>query len=428
MDYQQTTQFLFSQLPVYQRDGKSAYKANLNNTIALDTYFNHPHEQFMTIHVAGTNGKGSVSHMLAAILQHAGYKVGLYTSPHLKDFRERIRINGEPISEHEVINFVEQHKKIIESLRPSFFELTVAMAFHYFARQQIDIAVIETGLGGRLDSTNIITPLISVITNIGFDHVQFLGNTLRLIAGEKAGIIKPNIPVIIGETQTETAPVFLAKALELSSPIVFADQIRVAIPSEKEGKTFYSVFKQGETEFINLISDLQGSYQAKNILTVLAALNALPSNLVVKNADIIEGLKSVSQTTGLKGRWQIVQENPKIICDTGHNAEGISYVVKQLEIENYTKLHMVIGMVSDKDITKVLSLLPKNAVYYFTRASIPRAMNEQELMKQASNFDLTGSAFSTVAEAIASAKTQATCSDLIFIGGSTFVVAEVPEL
>ncbi len=427
MNYQEVSNFLFSQLPVYQRDGKAAYKANLDNTIVLDNYFSNPHSDYLTIHVAGTNGKGSVSHMIASILQEAGYKTGLYTSPHLKDYRERIKIDGEMIDEGSVIDFVIKHKSIIENMKPSFFEMTVAMAFNHFSKQQVDIAVIETGMGGRLDSTNIVTPLVSVITNIGIDHTAFLGNDIKTIAGEKAGIIKTGIPVVIGEWNKESASVFLLKALEKNSSIVFADKLRTIVEIE-DLKNEFDVYLNEDSEFLNLKIDLLGDYQQKNVLTTLTTLNAISDNIQVSKRNIADGLNSVVANTGLKGRWQVLSENPKIICDAGHNVEGITYIIKQLEKEDYDKLHMVLGMVNDKDIDKVLLLLPKNAKYYFTKANIPRALNEQALMKKAKEFGLKGASYGSVEMAILKAKEAAAENDLIFIGGSTFVVAEVPEL
>lgn len=426
MNYQEVTKFLFSQLPVFQRDGKAAYKANLDNTIAFDNYFSNPHQNYLTIHVAGTNGKGSVSHMLASVLQQAGYKTGLYTSPHLKDFRERIKINGKLIEEYEVVNFVTEHKAVIQKLKPSFFEMTVAMAFEYFSKQQVDIAVIETGMGGRLDSTNIVKPLVSVITNIGIDHTAFLGKDLKSIAGEKAGIIKKDIPVVVGEWNVDTAPVFLTKALQKNTSIVFADKVR-ELNDNKDANT-YDIHFSGEPEYLNLKIDLLGNYQQKNLLTAITALNAIKDKVTISSNDIHEGLGKVVSNTGLKGRWQIVNKAPKIICDTGHNVEGISYIIEQLKREQYKRLHIVLGMVNDKDIAKVLNLLPKDANYYFTKASIPRALDEKELMNTAKQFELIGGSYVSVAEAIEQAKVEATENDLIFIGGSTFVVAEIPDL
>ncbi len=429
MDYKQTIEFLYDQLPVYQRDGAPAYKNNLNNTIELDNYFGNPHQNFKTIHIAGTNGKGSVSHMLASVLIQSGFNVGLYTSPHLKDFRERITINGQLISKDFVTSFVDQHKDIIEKIKPSFFELTVAMAFDYFNKQAVDIAVIETGMGGRLDSTNIIKPLVSIITNIGFDHVKFLGNTLKQIATEKAGIIKPDTPVIIGEHDPETAPVFKQIADQLYAPIIFADK-RFFISNhniDKNHQSFFAKNEQSGTTF-EITLDLLGIYQKQNAITVLAALDFLTPKLKLNKKNIIEGLTQVVKNTGFKGRWQILNQQPLTICDTGHNAHGIKQVVQQLELYNYNNLHFVIGAVNDKDIDQILKLLPKNAIYYFTKASIPRALDQNILKQKAAVYNLTGNSYPTVEIAVNQAKKAATNNDLIFIGGSTFIVAEIPEL
>jgi len=427
MTYQQVLDFLFSQLPVYQRDGKAAYKANLDNTNALDDHFNQPHQNYLTIHVAGTNGKGSVSHMLASVLQQAGYKVGLYTSPHLKDFRERIKINGQMISEDAVISFVEQNKEIIKNLKPSFFEMTVALAFEYFSNEKVDIAVIEVGMGGRLDSTNIISPLVSVITNIGLDHTAFLGDNLKAIAGEKASIIKAGIPAVVGEWDAETASVFLSKALQSNTSVVFADKVRKLQVNNKNNGPFTVEFNS-QPEFLNISLDLLGDYQKKNLFTTITTLQIVRDQLDISTEDIINGLSNVIANTGLKGRWQIISDAPKVICDTGHNKEGLSYIVNQLKNENFEKLHIVWGMVNDKDIDSVLELLPKTAKYYFTKASIPRALNEITLMRQAKTVGLQGSAYANVELALKKAKEAANENDIIFIGGSTFVVAEIPNL
>jgi len=426
--YQQAIDFLFNQLPMYQRIGKSAYKANLDNTLAFDQYFDHPHRQFKTVHVAGTNGKGSVSHLLASILAEAGYKTGLYTSPHLKDFRERIRINGEMISETEVVDFVNQHHAIIEALQPSFFEMTVAMAFDYFARQKVDVAIIEVGLGGRLDSTNIITPCLSIITNIAFDHTALLGNTLAQIAGEKAGIIKPAIPVVIGQKHPETEPVFEQKAKELNSPILFADDY-YSIDYSMQTAHFeqvFQVYKDDILTYQNLTTALPGWYQRKNAKTVLTAIDQLnKQNWHISTAHIYNGFKNVVHNTELMGRWQILGTNPLMICDTGHNEDGINQIVAQLKETPYKKLHFVIGMVNDKEIDNVLKLLPTDAFYYFTQASIPRALDVAILAQKAKLFNLNGLQFTSVQEAFEAAKKNAAINDLIFIGGSNFVVAEV---
>lgn len=404
MTYQQTLDYLFSQLPMFQRVGASAYKADLNNTIELCNLLNNPQNKFKSIHIAGTNGKGSTSHMLASILQEAGYKVGLYTSPHLVDFRERIKINGVMISEESVIDFVKKHKTDFENINLSFFEWTVGLAFDYFSTQKVDVAVVETGLGGRLDSTNIITPELSIITNIAKDHMQFLGDTLEKIAVEKAGIIKPKVPVVIGETQKEIEQVFISKAKDLDSKIYFADQI------------IYRV----------LHSDLKGSYQVKNIKTVLASIIQLQQNgYHVTEQNIKDGLLNVVKNTGLMGRWQTLGENPKIICDTGHNEAGIKEVVNQLQTLTYNKLHFILGAVNDKEIDSILELLPKHAVYYFCQAKIPRALNVLELKNKAVAYNLKGNSYDSVKNAYNAAKRKSQNDDLIFIGGSTFIVAEV---
>ncbi len=404
MNYQDTINWMFSQLPMYQRQGKSAYKADLHNTQVLSEHLNHPEFKFKTVHVGGTNGKGSTSHMLASVLQEAGYKVGLYTSPHLKDFRERIKINGKEVSKQFVISFIKKHKPFFEQHTLSFFEMTVGMAFDYFSKKKVDIAIIEVGLGGRLDSTNIITPLVSVITNIGLDHTQFLGDTLEKIAGEKAGIIKPNIPVVIGEIQTETKSVFTETAKNNNSEIYFADQNITSI----------------------LDSDLKGSYQQKNIKTVLQTLQILKqNNFNISQKNIALGLNSVVSNTGLKGRWQILQESPKVICDTAHNKEGLTYVVNQLKTEVYNKLHIVFGVVSDKDLSTIIAILPKKATYYFCRPNISRGLDENNLKDTFKAHGFAGKSYSSVNEALSNAKKSAKPEDLIYVGGSTFVVAEI---
>lgn len=423
MNYQETLNWLFSQLPMYQREGQAAYKANLDNTLALDEYFKHPHTHFKTIHVAGTNGKGSVSHMLASILQEAGYKTGLYTSPHLKDFRERIKINGEMVSEQYVIDFVEDNKDLFASIHPSFFEMTVAMAFKYFADQQVDIAVIEVGLGGRLDSTNIITPLASVITNISFDHMALLGNTLEKIAGEKAGIIKSGIPAIVGIRDKEYDFVFEERAASVNTTLSFAgEQWNV----EKNPEGNYHLKRSSGEEFCNLSCELKGDYQRKNIPTVLETIPALrAAGLQITDEQVRTGISRVITNTGLHGRWQTLAQSPLTICDTGHNIDGITEIVQQLQKCQYERLHFVIGMVNDKDVDHVLCILPKDAIYYFTKASIPRAMNEEILAEKARTAGLHGTCYPTVATAYEAARQNATKQDMIYIGGSTFVVAEV---
>lgn len=404
MNYQDTINWMFSQLPMYQRQGKSAYKADLHNTQVLAEHLNHPEFKFKTVHVGGTNGKGSTSHMLASVLQEAGYKVGLYTSPHLKDFRERIKINGKEVSKQFVISFIKKHKPFFEQHTLSFFEMTVGMAFDYFSKKKVDIAIIEVGLGGRLDSTNIISPLVSVITNIGLDHTQFLGDTLKKIAVEKAGIIKPNTPVVIGETQIETKSVFTETAKNNNSEIYFADQNITSI----------------------LDSDLKGSYQQKNIKTVLQTLQILKqNNFNISQKNIALGLNSVVSNTGLKGRWQILQESPKVICDTAHNKEGLTYVVNQLKTEVYNKLHIVFGVVSDKDLSTIIAILPKKATYYFCRPNISRGLDENNLKHTFKAHGFVGKSYSSVNEALSNAKKSAKPEDLIYVGGSTFVVAEI---
>jgi len=428
MNYKETLDYLFGHMPMYQKIGAAAYKNNLNNTLALDNYFGHPHKKFKTIHIAGTNGKGSVSHSLASILQSAGYKVGLYTSPHLIDFRERIRINGKMVTEKFVVDFVDANKKFMENLEPSFFELSMAMAFEYFAYENVDIAVVEVGLGGRLDSTNIITPLVSVITNISFDHTQFLGDTLELIAGEKAGIIKKNIPVVIGESNARTRQVFYNKANELNAPLFLANHIFSVNDAFEttDGKKCYNVFKNSELVFANLKLDLLGDYQKHNVCTVLQTIEVLQTkNINITNQNIYEGFAKVVEKTGLLGRWQIINKEPLTVCDTGHNEAGIEYVVNQIKNQKFDKLHIVLGTVNDKDINKILKFLPKEAEYYFTKASIPRALNEKELKSKAEEYNLYGNSFSNVKAAFEAANTNAKTNDMIFVGGSNFVVAEV---
>lgn len=401
MTYQQTLNWMFSQLPMYQRQGKTAFKKDLTNIIALANELGNPEKKFKSIHVGGTNGKGSTSHMIASILQEAGYKVGLYTSPHLKNFTERIRINGEEVSRDFVVDFILKNKSFLEKQGLSFFEMTVGMAFQYFAEEKVDIALIEVGLGGRLDSTNIITPEVSVITNIGLDHTQFLGETLPQIAFEKAGIIKKNIPVVIGERQSDIEEVFLNKAKQENSEIEFASD------SEEYHKT-----------------DLLGEYQVKNSKTAIAAIKKIKDyKISVKN--IKEGLSNVTKNTNLIGRWQILQANPKVICDTAHNTEGLSIVLNQLKKEEYNSLHIVLGVVSDKKLNEVLPLFPKKARYYFCRPNIPRGMKVEELVEVSKEFGLNGKEYNSVNQAYNDAKKNSTKNDLIYVGGSTFVVAEI---
>ena len=427
MNYQETLHWLFSQLPMYQRQGKAAYKADLNNTLELDKYFNHPHHKFRSIHIAGTNGKGSVSHMLASVLQESGYKVGLYTSPHLKDFRERIKIDGKMVSEQYVVDFVQKHQQIFEKIKPSFFEMTVAMAFDYFAQENIDVAVVEVGMGGRLDSTNIINPDLSIITNIGFDHMAFLGNTLAEIAGEKAGIIKENVPVVIGETHPETKKVFIHKAIDVNTQIYFADEHYTVDYSmiSLDNKQVFNIRNQDKLVYPDLKIDLLGSYQKRNIVTVLKSIEILRElNYTINDNTIYNALSKVVANTGLLGRWQILNQKPLTVCDTGHNLEGLSYVIEQIKNTPHKNLHFVFGVVDDKSIDKILDILPRNATYYFTKADIPRALNQEILKEKAKKYNLNGETYKSVHEALQNAKKNADDNDLIFIGGSTFIVAE----
>ncbi|MBG6234706.1 dihydrofolate synthase/folylpolyglutamate synthase [Pedobacter sp. CAN_A7] len=427
MTYLETLDYLYTKLPMFSRIGAVAYKKDLHNTIALCDAVDNPQTQFKTIHVGGTNGKGSTSHMLAAILQQAGYKTGLYTSPHLKDFRERIRINGTMVPKKFVSQFVQQQKGTIDSLQPSFFEVTVAMAFTYFAEEKVDIAIIEVGLGGRLDSTNIITPDLSVITNISLDHTNLLGNTLPEIALEKAGIIKPGIPAVIGERQAETDEVFLKKAKETNSPLTFAaDELRITSFNKEEQYLSLSVQQGASVLLDNLKLDLTGSYQLKNVLTVIQSvleLRKLGYNLPDKA--VYKALKNVKNLTGLQGRWSTLQQSPLTICDTGHNLAGITEVMQNITHTPHQNLHMVFGVLKDKDISGVLALLPKNATYYFTQPNVERAMPAETLAEQAAHFELHGEVYPEVTLAWQAARAQALAGDLIFIGGSTFVVAEV---
>lgn len=406
MNYQETTNWMFNQLPMYQLQGASAYKEDLTNIKLLATHLDNPQNLLKCIHVAGTNGKGSTSHMLASVLQEAGYKVGLYTSPHLKDFRERIKISGKEISEDFVRQFITKHKAFFEANDMSFFEMSVGLAFDYFAAEKVDIAIIEVGLGGRLDATNIITPLVSVITNIDLDHTQFLGNTPALIAGEKAGIIKPNVPVVIGEYTNETQPVFLAKAEENKAPIYFASDLVTEI----------------------FPSDLIGDYQFHNKKTVQQTIAVLNSQNEFKVSDesLKAGLLKVVKNTGLQGRWQQLGVNPKIVCDTAHNKHGLAVVMNQIQKETFDNLHIVLGVVNDKDLDSILPLFPKNAQYYFCRPDSSRGLATEILKEAAKKYDLLGEKYNSVAEAFAAAKQNATENDFIYVGGSTFVVAELP--
>jgi dihydrofolate synthase/folylpolyglutamate synthase len=418
--FRQTLDYLYAAVPDFQRIGAAAYKADLHNTLALLAALGNPEKKFKSIHVAGTNGKGSSSHMLASILQEAGYKTGLYTSPHLREFTERIKINGHDVEQQYVIDFTNRIQGLIEKIKPSFFEITVAMAFEYFAANEIDIAVIEVGLGGRLDSTNVITPLVSLITNISFDHKDILGDTLEKIATEKAGIIKEGIPVVVSEMQPETYKVFIGKAKQTRSKILFADKAIVAKIDEDlltvKGSELFQV-----SEF-----PLRGIYQEKNIPGVLKTIELLP--FIIKRNDIINGLRNVIKNTGLKGRWQKIGDSPLTICDTGHNEAGIAEVIKQIGKEKFERLFMVIGVVKDKDVTPVLKLLPADATYFFCQAKIPRAMAAEDVAQAAAKFGLNGAVIKDVNEAIAAARKTATANDFVFVGGSTFVVAEIEPL
>lgn len=423
MNYKETLEYLYNSVPMFQNIGKDAYKEGLDNTIKLDTYFKHPHRNFKSIHIAGTNGKGSCSHTIAAILQSAGYKTGLYTSPHLVDFSERIRINGQPIEEDFVINFVKDHKHFFEPLKPSFFELTTAMAFLYFAQKNVDVAVIEVGLGGRLDCTNIITPDLSIITNISLDHTQFLGNTLSAIAREKAGIIKSNVPVVIGEHTPETKEVFSEKAKAVNTQITFA-QDNMLVKSVSVNNEGHFIYQTEDLE--NLYGELNGFCQLKNTNTILNAIKILKERgYDIDETDIRTGFKNVCELTGLMGRWQKLEDKPTIICDTGHNTGGMKYIAEQLSHMKYERLHIIIGMVNDKDINGVISMLPKNAIYYFTQASVKRALPANEIKAIGNRHGLQGDAYSCVREALEAAKCHANENDMIFVGGSTFIVSDL---
>lgn len=431
--FKDTLDYLYARLPMFTRIGAAALKADLTNTIELCRRIDNPHNKFKSIHIAGTNGKGSTSHMLAAILQTAGYKTGLYTSPHLKDFRERIRLNGKMIPQDEVVDFINEQRSNIEEIDPSFFEVTVALAFDYFAQEEVDIAVIEVGLGGRLDSTNIITPLVSVVTNIGYDHVDILGNTLSKIASEKAGIIKPGVPVVVGEQHPETIATFAEKSKEMNSELIYAcDEWKISKSSQQDFKNFLTLeiekspTNKSPSKLSALSLDLTGSYQLKNLATVLSSVSELQeAGFNISDAHVETALKSVKKLTGLQGRWQILDKNPLVVCDTGHNEDGIIEVLKNINDQQYSNLHMVIGMVKDKEIGAVLKLLPKNATYYFCSPDMPRAKPAQELKEEASAFDLPGDSYESVSVALEAAKKNASENDLIFVGGSTFVVAEV---
>ncbi|MFN5335559.1 MAG: bifunctional folylpolyglutamate synthase/dihydrofolate synthase [Bacteroidota bacterium] len=424
MTYKETIDFLFTRLPMFSRIGEAAYKKDLTNTLALCNLSDNPQRKFKSIHIAGTNGKGSVSHMLAAILQTAGYKTGLYTSPHLNDFRERIRINGTPIEEQYVIDFTQKMLSHIPDIEPSFFELTVVMAFSYFADQEVDIAIIETGLGGRLDSTNVIHPELSIITNIGWDHMNLLGNTKALIAGEKAGIIKSKTPVIIGESIPETRAVFEQKSLEMEAPVFYAEE-EWFIMDYKIGHETQLKIKGEKGEIFELTLDLSGIYQIKNVLAVLSAVKQLHiSGWLINTSQILEALSNVQLLTGLNGRWQKWKNDSRIVLDVGHNEDGIRQIMEQIKISNFDQLHIVMGMVKDKDIQNILKLFPNDAIYYFTQASLVRALPAEDLKERANLFQLKGASFSDSSSAIEMARKSAQPNDMILICGSVFLVGE----
>jgi dihydrofolate synthase/folylpolyglutamate synthase len=426
VNYSETIDYLYHKLPLFSRVGSAAFKKDLTNTRILCEYLGNPQHQFKSVHVGGTNGKGSVSHMLASVFHSSGYTTGLYTSPHLYDFRERIRVNGQVADEDYVISFVEKIKPLIEDIQPSFFEITVAMAFDYFAQKKVEMAIVEVGLGGRLDSTNIITPELSVITNIGWDHMNMLGNSLEEIAAEKAGIIKECVPVVIGERKKETDPVFLDQSIKKNSPIAFAeDQYNLISQEWKNNHTIITVKKEGQG-VRSFELDLPGVYQQKNLLTVLNALDILQKDgYQITDAAIHEGLKNVRQLTGLMGRWEILRERPMVILEVAHNKDGMEQMLQHLKLLSFNKLHMVIGMVKDKDAAQVLSLLPRDARYYFTQAQIPRALPAKELKEKAANFSLTGKVYRDVNEALYEALHNVSMDDLIIVCGSIFLVAEV---
>jgi dihydrofolate synthase / folylpolyglutamate synthase len=429
MNYQQSVSYLFSKLPVFERTGITAYKGDLTNVIAFCALLGNPQETLNAIHVAGTNGKGSSSHMLASILQEKGLKVGLFTSPHLKDFRERIRINGEKIPKSYVTGFVKKYITEFERIGLSFFEMTVGLAFEYFNNCEVDLAVIEVGLGGRLDSTNIITPLVSVITNISFDHMQLLGNTLEKIAGEKAGIIKPGVPVVIGESQREIRHVFLEKAKETGSDVLFADSLfalkRKASPDALNDHFNVDILRDDKPFLKNIRTPLTGIYQLKNIVTVMGVIEKLNSiGISISGDEIRRGFRRVIRNTHLSGRWQVMSRSPLTIYDTGHNEAGLIEIINQLNSISFHQLHFVFGVVKDKDISKILTILPKNATYYFCRAAIPRALDQEDLKRQAIQAGLTGESYPSVRQALTAAREKAEKEDLIFVGGSTFVVSE----
>ncbi len=426
MNYQQTIDYLYGQLPMFSKVGASALKNDLLNIRELCGILNHPETKFPSVHIAGTNGKGSTSHMLSAIFQQAGYKTGLYTSPHLHDFRERIRVNGVMMPEEDVIQFVARMRPSMDTIQPSFFEVTVAMAFEYFAQEKVDIAIIETGLGGRLDSTNIITPILSLITNISYDHMNVLGDTLPLIAAEKAGIIKPDVPVVISETQEEVKHVFSGTADLRHSPIRFADQDWHIIQHEPSATSLKLTVKNNSISY-NLVLDLPGHYQEKNILGVLSAVQILQQiGWKISTADITAALSKVKQLTGLGGRWEVVKEHPYTVLDVGHNEAGIRAILEQLALVSYKRLHIVIGFVKDKDVAAALKQLPADAIYYFTKAQIPRAMHETDLVQIAHAVGLQGNAYADVPAAYKAAQEHASPDDMVLVCGSVFIVGEVP--
>lgn len=429
MNYNETLEFLFSQLPMFQRVGGVAYKSNLDITVTLDNFLGNPHKKYKTVHIGGTNGKGSVAHSLASVLQAQGYRVGLYTSPHYLDFRERIKVNGEKISKEFVVEFVENIKDIFGAINPSFFELTSAMAFSFFADRAVDIAVIEVGLGGRLDSTNIICPIVSVITNISYDHQQFLGDKLSLIATEKAGIIKRDVPVVIGETKAAIKKIFLTKSYQVDAPVYFSAHNFSVKRYEltADNNILFDIMKHNRDVFRGLIFGLSGEYQRHNILTILQTIELLREQISISDVSIYEGLRKVVENTGIMGRWQVLHKGPAVICDAGHNFAGILEVVRQIKRQKYNNLHVVFGVVRDKDISVILNLLPQRAMYYFTKANIVRALDADILRDEAKLHKLTGRSFGSVSSAIESALGSAQKDDFIFVGGSTFVAAEAIE-
>ncbi len=427
MTYEETVHFLYSSLPVFQRVGKAAYKADLITTRALDEHMGNPHNRFKSIHIAGTNGKGSVSHIIASVLKESGYKTGLYTSPHLRDFRERIKVNGLMVDKAYVVDFVKNNHDIIDSLKPSFFEMTVAMAFRYFADENVDVAVIETGMGGRLDSTNIITPDLSVITNIGLDHTRFLGTTIEQIAIEKGGIIKPDIPVVIGETNPLTRDLFKEIAGQNRAGIWFADEIWSVIqtaPDPGYGKMRLNLFKDDEARFTSIVLGLGGNYQLQNILTAVMSIDILRNNFIISDDNIISGLRDVITNTGFEGRWQVISESPLTICDIAHNFDGLKNTLGQIFTLGKKSVHYIIGIADDKDVDMVLSLFPETGIYYFTRADIPRALDPYVLKDHAARYNLKGNISPCVKDAFDSATEAAGEDDLIYIGGSTYIVAD----